>query len=164
MSRSTDDAAWAQLFSVVDGQLELLASTGTRPGVDVNGLKAQCLDLVLEAVGAQAQRLSSSPDASAPLKERATALAGRLAAQQKQHADVRMHLIELSEDWQCGTCGRDVASGARVTQRSPLSAELVCKSCGAKTPLKAQGQQRLQQRFGALATPAWNPADNGFTP
>lgn len=164
MSRSTDDAAWAKLFSVVDGQLELLAQTGTRPGVDVKGLKAQCLDLVLEAVGAQAVRLSTSAEVSAPLRDRAKALADRLASQSKQRAEVRLHLIELSEGWKCGKCSRDVASGARVTQRSPLSAELVCKNCGAKTPLTAQGQQRLQQRFGALATPAWNPADNGFAP
>ena len=149
--------ALAGLFDVVSGQLEVMNQAATRPDVDRAKLKAQCFDMVLEAVGAQANRLSAQPSAKKLLE--------KLAQHKKTGADVRMQLIALSEDWKCQACGRDVAGGATVTKRAPLEGELVCKNCGAKTPLTPQGQTRLQKLFGASAAAAdWNPATNGFVP
>ena len=155
MERSADDVL-SRLLETVSGFVEMLDQAGQRSDVNVQSLKAQCLDLMLEAIKAGATQLTG------PHKERARAVADKITAYQRSSVDVRLHLIDLSQGWRCGNCGRDVAAGAAVVSKSPLAAELVCKMCGKRTPLTPRGDGRLQELFGALASPTWNPALNGF--
>jgi hypothetical protein len=147
----------ARVFDVAAGQLELLNQAALRPDVDRASLKAQCFDLVVEALGAQAQRLGSEPSARKLLE--------KLAAHRQSALDVRTQLIRLSEGWSCSACGRDVAAGAAISRLAPLEAQLICRNCGAKTALAPAGQLKLQQLFGAAAAAAgWNPTLHGFVP
>lgn len=143
------------------GQLELINQAAARPNVDVAKLKAQCFDLVADAIAAQAETLAGDPGAQANARR----LISSLESHRQALVDVRLHLIELSEDWQCSVCGQDVARAAALSRVSPLEAQLVCKACGAKTALTPEGQRKLQKLFGAVAAgAAWNPAMNGFAP
>jgi hypothetical protein len=153
-----DLKAWSGIFDVVAGQLELVKQAALRHGGDVARLKAQCFDLIVDAVGVQARRLSNDGATRASAERLLT----RLEEARRDLIDVRLHLIELSQDWKCSACGRDVVAAAVVTQRAPLQAQLVCRNCGAKTALTPEGQQKLKKLFGHLASPSWDPAINGF--
>jgi 3-dehydroquinate dehydratase len=162
VDHNAEHEAVAKLLDVVSNLVEMLAQAAQRRDVDLTSLKSQCLDLILEAIAAAATKLSSDISVPAPLRERSSAVVDRLAAFQRSFVDVRLHLIDLAEGWQCSACGRDVAGGAAVVSKSPLVAVLVCKACGVKSPLTPRGEQRLQELFGTLASAAWDPALNRF--
>jgi len=92
------------------------------------------------------------------------ALRERMDEHAKASVSAREHLIELADGWQCSECKADVPASAAVKALPPrkLAVALVCKSCGASTPLAPQGDQAFARWFGHLVAPAWNPAANGF--
>ena len=157
----TDDAL-IRLFEVASGLADTLDRARAQGDVDRTSLKAQCFDLVTEAIAAAAATVAADQAVPPEVRERASAVAARIAAHQHTSVDVRLHLIELTEDWKCPTCGRDVAKAAAVTSRSPLEAVVVCRNCGARSPFGPRGQTRLHELFGALATDGWNPLLSGF--
>ena len=147
-------------WQTVAEMIETLDQAGQRSDIDIASFKAQILDLMLDAIKAGAVGLADAPG---PLQERAKTLADRIAAYKARTVDVRLHLIALSQDWRCAACGKNVVSAAAVVSQSPLAAELVCRACGARTPLTPSGEARLQELFGPLAAKGrWNPALNGF--
>lgn len=157
MERSVDHVV-IRLFETVNGLVEMLEQSGQRSDVNIPSLKAQCLDLMLDAIKAGATQLAGDEG----LHERARKLADRIAAYQRSFVDVRLHLIDLAKDWRCAKCGSDVVSGAAIVSKSPLVAELICRACGTRTALTPRGASRVDELFGALVSPAWNPALNGF--
>lgn len=159
-SNATD--AWVRLLDVVSGLVAMLEQARYRTDVDLASLKTQCFDLVLEAIVTNTSLLTSDTTLSALVQERARTLLDQVATYQRNFVDVRLHLIELAEDWRCAACGRDVPRGAVVVSKSPLVAVLVCKACGAKSPPGSRGEQRLQELFGSLASTTWVPGLNGF--
>jgi hypothetical protein len=155
VDRSDTDDALARLFEVAHGLIEVIEQAVARgDGVDLASLKSQCFDLMFEAIVAAAQRRAADPASAA--------LVARFAAFQRSFADVRLHLIELTEDWHCAVCGRDVARGIEVVSKSPFTATVVCRNCGAKTSLNDRGNQRLHELFDPVVSAGWNPALNGF--
>jgi len=160
VDRSTAEDALARLFDLAGELIEMLEQAVRRGDVELASLKSQCFDLMFEAIAAGATRLST--DGSSPLQERSRAIVERLTGYQQAFADVRLHLIDLAEDWRCSVCGRDVAGGITVVNKAPLTAAVVCRACGAKSPLTERGQQRLQELFGPLVSAVWDPAVNGF--
>jgi hypothetical protein len=158
---TTADQVLSRLLETVNGLVEMLEQAGQRSDVNIPSLKAQCLDLMFEAIKAGATRLASD-DSLAPLQEGARRLVDRIAAYQRSSIDVRLHLIDLSQGWRCSSCGSDVAAAAALVSKAPLVGELVCKACRARTPLTARGEQRLQELFGTLASGPWNPMLSGF--
>jgi hypothetical protein len=156
------DEALIRLFDVAGGLADMLDRSRAQADLDRTAFKAQCFDLVTEAIVAAATTLAADAGTAPEVRERARAVAARLAAHQRTSVDVRLHLIELTEDWKCPVCGRDVAKAAAITSKSPLEAVVVCRNCGARSPFTPRGQARLQELFGELANASWNPALNGF--
>lgn len=163
MAGTPESEALAKLLDAVRHFAEMVGQTAReRSDVNLLALKAQCFDLLVEASTTSAQRLSSDTSIADPLRERVAAVLASLTAYRSAFVDVNLHLIALTEDWQCSACGRDVAKGLTVVSKAPLEAVVVCRACGAKTPLPPRAEQRLQQLFGPLASEAWNPSLNGF--
>ncbi len=145
----------SQVIGVAETQLDMLEDASRRAGVDVARLTQQSFELLLAA-------LASSAQAHDP--NRHAAFVGRVERWRAATADVRHHLIELSEGWACQACKSDVASGAAIDGvRAGLPrVELVCKACGKRTKLAAPGQATFQRVFGALVSPDWRPSSHGF--
>jgi predicted RNA-binding Zn-ribbon protein involved in translation (DUF1610 family) len=145
------DEALIRLFDVAGGLADMLDRSRAQADLDRTAFKAQCFDLVTEAIVAAATTLAADAGTAPEVRERARAVAARLAAHQR-----------TSVDWKCPVCGRDVAKAAAITSKSPLEAVVVCRNCGARSPFTPRGQARLQELFGELANASWNPALNGF--
>lgn len=140
-----------QVIAVAETQLDMLEDASRRSGVDVARLTQQSFDLLLAALAA-----------SAPAQH--AAFVARVAKWRAASADVRHHLIELSEGWACHACKSDVASGAAIdgVRAGIPRVELICKACGKRTKLGARGQAAFEKIFGALVSPDWRPSNHGF--
>jgi hypothetical protein len=154
--------AWTSLLETVNNLLELVEQGARRDGVQLASLKLQCFDLLLKGIATAVTRLEGDVSLPPSVRERSRAVADRLVAHQRSFADVRLHLIDLAQDWHCAACGSDVVAAAAIVTRSPLDVALVCKACGARSSLTARGQRRLGELFGSLVSDTWNPALNGF--
>jgi len=158
------EQALDHLLAHVARFVDTLDAARVRREVDILSFKAQVLDLMLSAVQTTAVRVCNRSNEGQPsgLELRACAVATRIAEYKRVSIDVRMHLIELSRDWRCTQCRSDVADKAVLTSKTPLTADLVCRACGTRTPLAPQGTARLLELFGPLESSTWDPASNGF--
>lgn len=146
----------AEIIAAAQTQLDMLEDAARRPGVDVARLREQSYELLMVAISAAAERED---------RKRNAAFVERVARWRAATVDVRHHLIELAEGWSCSACRSDVPSGASIdgVRSGLVRVELSCKACRKKTKLAPAGQAHFQRVFGALCTPDWNPALNGFT-
>lgn len=146
----------SQVIGAAEVQLGMLEDAARRAGVDVGRLTQQSFELLVVALASAA--------ASADPKKHA-AFIERVARWRAATADVRHHLIELSEGWRCAACKSDVASGAAIdgVRAGLVRVELVCRACGKKTKLAAPGQAAFDRLYGPLVSPEWRPSNNGFS-
>ena len=115
-----------------------------------------------EAFAAASFQLAQGASTPEPLAGTARALKDAIAKFQRDFLDVSLKLIELSSDWRCSQCKRDVVRSISLVQRSPLKAVLKCRNCSARSPLTPQGEQRLRELYGESVAEAWDEGLRGF--
>jgi hypothetical protein len=154
------DKALERIVFAAKTNVDVLLDAIKRPEVSPAGVSRLCLEVLLESIAGVARQSSNNPELAAAM----SALLAAYDEYQKQTIDVHQHLTALARGWACNACKKTAAREAHAggLKSGNIRVELECRACGAKTPLTKEGKVVLTEVFGALMTPAWNPAANGF--
>lgn len=145
-------------------QLDMFADALRRPDVDVAGLARVSLELMFQAVASELRKLKDDAELPPQTREKFRRLVEQVEALKRSSVRLEQYLSDLSRDFRCSRCGKDVASGAQVSgwRKGAPKVELICASCRATTPLTDAGMWEFQRRFGHLVGPDWVPERHGF--
>ena len=154
------DKALERILSAAKANLDVLLDATRRPEVSASGVSRMCLEVLLESIAAVARAGSDDPHVAAAMRE----LAEAFDEYRRRTIDVHQHFEALTRGWACSACEKTAAREAHVSgvKSGNVRVELECRACGAKTPLTKEGNKALNEIFGSLMAPAWNPAANGF--
>lgn len=144
--------------------VDLLLDATKRPEVSALGVSRMALENLLESIAAVARMTKEDAGLSAATRIAIGELLASYEEYRRRTIDVHEHLPALARGWACAACKKTSAKDAAASgvRSANATVELVCKACGAKTPLTREGKQHLKEIFGAAMTPAWNPTANGF--
>lgn len=154
------------ILELTAGQLALLADGAKRPDVDLAGLTRSSYELLLKGIKASVAPLAQDASLSADARARAVRVVAAVEAWERASVTLGQHLIAMAGDWQCPSCGSDVARTAAVSGvalgKSLIKLELVCAECGRRSAPTAKGRKLFEEKFGHLVVVGWNPEANGF--
>lgn len=158
------DKALERVVAAAKINVDLLLDATRRPEVSALGVSRMALESLLESIAAVSRTLKDEVGVAAATRAAIGELLSSYEEYRRRTVDVHEHLPALARGWACGACKKTAAKDAAVSgvRGASASVELVCRACGAKTPLTREGKQHLKEIFGAAMTPAWNPAANGF--
>lgn len=166
MSSTPLASALGRIIEAASLHVRLLHDAHGRPEIDRAGLSQSSLELLLEAIAAQAARLRADPSLPADLRTQLDALVTAEKALRDDSVQVQRHLLDLAAGWQCARCRSEVASAAVIqapfTSASAVRVSLECRECGARGDLTEAGRAQFGRWFGHLVRPDWQPVLNGF--
>jgi hypothetical protein len=167
MSASSEtERAFTTLLEAIAAQQALVRDVEQRGPPPGPALYRSAFDVLVDAALASARRAAVDPAATPALKSAAATFAQTAEAHARARVRVDDHLLALARGWECRSCHDDVPRAAFVSGvvagRSGLRVDIVCKSCGQRSPATASGMQHFDRVFGALVGPEWNPEVHGF--
>jgi hypothetical protein len=165
-SGSETERAFTTLLDAIAAQQALVRDVEQRGPPPGPALYRSAFDVLVEAALASARRAAVDPSATPALKSAAAIFAQAAEAHARASVRVDDHLLALARDWECRSCHEDVPRGAFVSGvvagRSGLRVDIVCKSCGQRSPAATSGMHHFDRVFGSLVGPDWNPEAHGF--